>query len=68
MIQINEILALDNNNNKIELAELIWDNIDINNFHELTDDMKTLINERLADYENSSSLGSSWQDVYSRLK
>jgi putative addiction module component (TIGR02574 family) len=67
MIQINEILALDNNN-KIEIAELIWDSIDINNVHELTDDMKTLIDERLADYENSPSLGSSWQDVYSRLK
>ncbi len=53
---------------RIQLVQDIWDTITPEAFvFDLTEDEKTIIDERLASYHRDPSLGSPWEDVFNRL-
>ena len=53
---------------RIQLVEDIWDSIALNaNSVELSEEEKTIIDERLEAYHQDPTLGSPWQDAYNRI-
>jgi len=53
---------------RIQLVEDIWDTIASQaELLELTEEDKTLLNERLHTYHQDPTVGSPWGDVYQRL-
>ena len=53
---------------RIQLVEDIWDTIAAEaQSVELTEDDKSLIDERLEAYHRTPDLGSPWEDVYKRI-
>ena len=53
---------------RIQLVEDIWDTIAAEaQSVELTEDEKSLIDERLEAYHRTPDLGSPWEDVYKRI-
>jgi putative addiction module component (TIGR02574 family) len=49
MVHINEILEL-NTEKRIELVELIWDSIEKDKMADMSDEMKTVIDNSMKDY------------------
>ena len=67
MVQISEILKL-NTEKRIELVELIWDSVEKDSIDALPNEMKLLLDERLEDLQLNPNDGSSWEEVFLRVK
>jgi len=65
---LNDILKL-SESERILMAEAIWDSIASKDKEfELTDDLKKLLDERLAEHEKNPKAGSTWDEVKARIK
>jgi putative addiction module component (TIGR02574 family) len=67
MVQISEILKL-NTEKRIELVELIWDSVEKDSIDALPNQMKLLLDERIEDLRLNPNDGSSWEEVFLRVK
>ncbi len=65
---LNDILKL-SESERILMAEAIWDSIASKDKEfELTDDLKELLDERLAEHEKNPKAGFSWEEVKDHIK
>lgn len=65
---LNDILKL-SESERILMAEAIWDSIASKDKEfELTDDLKELLDQRLAEHEKNPATGSTWEEVKARIK
>ncbi len=53
---------------RIELAEAIWESVEEDQDDELTDAQKRELDRRLAAYEASGYKGDSWENVVERIR
>ncbi len=64
---LNDILKL-SESERILMAETIWDSIDSKEYQfDLTNDLKEVLDSRLADHSINPNEGSFWQEVNLRV-